>query len=105
MNLDEVPGALQSRLGPAATNGFLEVLDRAKREAREDVITSCMERFERRLVEEVSALRVQIAQAESTLRADMAAGRVEFLKWSFIFWVGQVLAVAGILTAILRALR
>lgn len=105
MNLDEVPGALQARLGPAATHGFLEVVDRAHRETRDDVMTNCTERFERRLVEEVSGLRVQIAQAESTLRADVAAGRVEFLKWSFIFWAGQVLAVAGVLTAMIRTLR
>ena len=105
MNLEEVPGALQARLGPAASNGFLEALERAGRETRDDVIRNCTERFERRLVEEVSGLRVQIAQAESTLRADLAASRVEFLKWSFSFWMGQVLAVAGILTAALRALR
>lgn len=81
------------------------MLDRSHREAREDVITACTERFERRLVQEVSGLRVQIAQVEATLRADMAAGRVEFIKWSFLFWVGQVLALTGILTVMLRLTR
>ena len=68
-------------------------------------MTASTDRFDRRLVEETSGLRVQIAQSESTLRGDIAAGRVEFIKWSFIFWVGQVLAVTGILTILLRMLR
>jgi hypothetical protein len=41
----------------------------------------------------------------SMLRADIAAGRVEFIKWSFVFSVGQVLAVTGIMTVLLRILR
>jgi hypothetical protein len=42
------------------------------REWRADVIAACTERFERRLVEEVAGLRVQIAQTEAVLRRDMA---------------------------------
>ena len=72
---------------------------------KEEVMTVCLERFDRRIAEEVSGLRVQIAQSESTLRGDIAAGRVEFIKWSFIFWVGQALAVTGILTVLLRVVR
>ena len=93
-----------------------------------EVTTACLERFERRLVEEVAGLRVEmakghatlgteIAQAEGTLRADlvremqvgfatlrqeMANNRVEFLRWSFLFWVGQFFAVAGLVGALMR---
>lgn len=49
--------------------------------------------------------RVQIAQVEATLRGDMAAGRVEFIKWSFLFRTGQVLAITGILAVMLRFVR
>ena len=68
-------------------------------------MTACTDRFDQRLVEETAGLRVQIAQFESTLRGDIASGRVEFIKWSFLFWVGQVLAVTGIMTVLLRVLR
>lgn len=37
------------------------------REWRADVIAACLERFERRLVEEVAGLRVQLAQTEALL--------------------------------------
>jgi hypothetical protein len=35
----------------------------------------------------------------------MATGRVEYIKWSFLFWVGQVLAITGVLTVLLRLIR
>ncbi|HXG54175.1 MAG TPA: hypothetical protein VNJ03_02235 [Vicinamibacterales bacterium] len=105
MEIDEVSVALQGRLGAEATGGLLQLLDHSHREARDDVIVACTERFERRLVEEMSSLRVQIAQVEATLRGEMAAGRVEFIKWSFIFWIGQVLAMIGMVSILLRPLR
>ncbi len=71
MDFDEVPAALSGRLGPDATNGLLQLLDRSCQEAREDVITACTERFERRLVEETSGLRIQINRLEATLRQEM----------------------------------
>lgn len=105
MEIDEIPGPLEARLGPAAAAGLVQLIDRSNRQLREDVMTACIDHFDRRLVEEVSGLRVQIAQSESTLRGDLAAGRVEFIKWSFVFWVGQVLAVTGILTVLFKLVR
>lgn len=105
MEIEDVPVALHARLGPEATGGLLQLLDRSHRQAREDVITACTERFERRLVEEVSGLRVQIVQVGAKLSGDIAAGRVEFIKWSFLFWVGQLLAVIGAMGVMLRLFR
>lgn len=117
--------ALEDRLGPEATDGLLQLLERVESDLREDVIVACTERFERRLVEETSALRVQIAQVESsirqdmtrlaaelrqelrqeigTLRTQMASDRFELLKWAFLFWIGQVVAIGTLLGVMLRA--
>ena len=156
MEIESVPPALQARLGPEATGGLLQLLHRSDLERRGDVIAACTERFERRLVEEVSGLRVQIVQVESAIRQDMAqqgaslraeiaqqgatlreematlgstlrqematmgsslrqdmsglrdeiaAGRVDLFKWCFLFWVGQVLAIGGLLAVMLRLTR
>jgi DNA anti-recombination protein RmuC len=51
--------------------------------------------------ESAATLRQEIAG----LRTDMWAGRVELLKWCFVFWVGQVVAVAGVLAVMLRLWR
>ena len=145
MEIESVPSALQARLGPEATGGLLQLLHRSDLERRADVIAACTERFERRLVEEVSGLRIQVGQVESAIRQDMAnlraevaqqgstlreemavlgstirqematlgsglrdesaAGRVDLFKWCFLFWVGQVLAIGGLLAVMLRLTR
>ena len=171
VEIDAVPAPLRMRLGPDATAGLLDLLDLSQREARDAMITACTERFERRLVEEVSGVRLQIVQVESSIRQDMvqlgaglrqemadmratlrqeiaelrsslrqeltdvratlrqevadiradlrqdmgemraglreeiAAGRVELFKWCFLFWIGQVLAIGGIVGVMLRLMR
>ena len=138
MDIEQVPAALRERLGVEATVGLLQVLDNSHRDGRAEMIAACTDRFERRLVEEISGVRVQIAQVEASLRGemtemgaairrdmvemgasirkemgemggsirqDMASGRVELLKWCFLFWVGQVLAIGGLLAVMLRLTR
>jgi len=61
------------------------------------------DRFERRLTEEMSALRLEMHQGFAALRQENATTRVELLKWSFLFWIGQVAAIAGLLAYMLPA--
>lgn len=106
-------------------------MEQVETHLREDVITACTERFERRLVEETSTLRVQIAQVESSIRQDMtrlgselrqeiaalgrqlrqemgalgsqmASDRFDLLKWAFLFWIGQVVAIGTLIGVMLR---
>jgi hypothetical protein len=80
-------------------------------------MTIAVDRFERRLTSEIStvrgdmsrelsALRVDVSRELATLRVDVAhdisALRVELLKWSFLFWIGQVATTAGLLAFMLR---
>jgi hypothetical protein len=49
---------------------------------------------------------MDVARDIWTLRADVARDlsevRSELLKWSFLFWAGQVAAMAGLLAFLLR---
>src|SRR5687767_11079484 len=127
VDMEDVPAPLRARLGIEATTGLLELLTHSHDEAREAVVLASAERFERRLVEEIAGVRVQIAQVESGLRQemaqlgatfraetgeiraglreDMAAVRVDLFKWSFIFWIGQVVAITGIVGVMLQLSR
>ena len=49
--------------------------------------------FERRLTEETTKLRVDMKVGFADLKVDL-------LKWSFLFWLGQFAAIAGLLTAL-----
>lgn len=134
MERQRVPGALQQRLGPEGTAGLLHLLADARRECVTDVITVVADRFERRLVEETSTMRLEMSQGFAALRQEMAALRQEMagaigavrqemaagtaglrqemadqkfdiLKWAFLFWVGQFFAVASLMGVLIRVLR
>ena len=46
-----------------------------------------------------------MANMGSDLRGEIASGRVDLFKWCFLFWVGQVLAIGGLLAVMLRLTR
>ena len=52
------------------------------------------ESFERRLSDEMGKLRL-----------DLAEMRFEILKWSFLFWIGQVAVIAGVFSLLVSRLR
>jgi hypothetical protein len=129
--------ALRQQLGSEATDDLVRMFDTARAEWTADVVNLSLERFERRLVEELAGLQIEMAQQSATLREklaqqgaalrgeiaavrtdlksdmqggfatirqEMATNRFELLKWSFLFWIGQVLAIVGLVGAMLRAL-
>jgi hypothetical protein len=46
----------------------------------------------------VNSLRQEV----NSLRQEMATTRVEMLKWSFLFWIGQVAAMAGLFAVMFK---
>ena len=98
----QVPTALRERLGTTASFELVEMVDSAGSQWRDDVLNETIERFERRLTEEVGGLRVEMAHLKMDLRQDIAAARVDILRWSFVFWIGQVAAVIGLVALMLR---
>ena len=130
MLASDVPPPLRQRLGTEGTDGLLEVLERTREESVTAAISACTDRFERRLIETGAALRLEIAGLRQEMRDGFAAGRQEMhdglaavrqemhdgfaavrqelatqradqLKWSFLFWVGQVAVVAGLFGVLL----
>ena len=52
-----------------------------------------------------SAIRGDMYDGFSMLRKDMVEQRVELLRWSFLFWLGQIAAMATMFNVMLRALE
>jgi len=96
------PAALRKQLGDDATFGLIELLDTERKEWSDQVLSVATDRFERRLTEEASALRVELHQGLASVRDEIASMRVDMLKWSFVFWVGQVAAMAALMSFMLR---
>jgi hypothetical protein len=68
----------------------------------EHVLNIAAERFERRLAEEISGLRVEMHAGFTAIRHELSEQRVELLKWSFAFWIGQLAAMTALLAFMLR---
>ena len=100
--------ALSERLGREATEDFLELVQSTRTEWAEQVLSVATERFERRLTQEISGLRVdftrELQQGLAAVRCEIAAVRVELIRWSFVFWVGQIAVMIGVLAFMLRGL-
>lgn len=78
-----VPAAVRLKLGAEAADGLLDMFAEAHIQATAS--------FERRLGEELGKLRCEIAAGQAHLRADL-------LKWSFLFWIGHLAAMVGLLS-------
>lgn len=98
-----IPAAVRARLGDDATFGLIELLDSEERNWSEHVLTTASDRFERRLTQEVGVLRHEFHASFQELRSEIASTKIEILRWSFLFWIGQVAAIAALLSFMLRA--
>ena len=113
---------LRDRLGPEASQELSDTFE----EAQNDMLTISTERVDARLAFVGSDLRSELYRTQSELRQDIArmdAGirialsdglskirtdmteiRVDVVRWSFIFWVGQFAAMAALIGLMLRTI-
>lgn len=89
--------ALREKLGDEAMSGLRTVINDVGGPWKEDVLAIAGERFERRLADEIGALRVDITK-------QLAELRVELLKWSLLFWIGQFAAMSGMMAFLLTTM-
>jgi hypothetical protein len=96
-----VPAPVRLKLGDAATDGLVTMFADAHRlgvESANRTVREAEERFAHRLNEEISKFRVEMVQSMSDLKFDV-------LKWNFLFWIGQLAALMGLLSFLLRDVR
>jgi hypothetical protein len=97
----DYPFVLRERLGHAGVAALSDLFASQKVE----IMTLVADSFERRLADECAKLRAEMKELRSELGAafkvEVANVRADLLKWSFLFWLGQVAAVYG-LVAVLR---
>ena len=115
-----VPRPLREKLGEDGTDALVALINEAGENTKRSVIEVVEERFERRLAEEMGKiraemgqLRAEMAEAMGKLRAEMAGEisklRAEMhdlganlIQWMFVFWIGQIGVLTGILFAFFR---
>ncbi|MGE0825587.1 MAG: hypothetical protein AB7G75_12185 [Candidatus Binatia bacterium] len=89
---------LKSHFGEADAQQFLEYLETLTREARGELVTKAD------LAELRADLEKQMFNLRAEMKTDIAEVKVDLIKWMFIFWVGQVAAVFGLIKFLFPAL-
>jgi len=128
MSIISIPKALREKLGDNASESLVEMLNHYSRENRESIIELATRKYENRLTheladlkadikselvvlrEEMNQLKTEMTHMDHSIRSDLgtdiSALRVEMhknnataIKWMFVFWIGQIAALIGILFA------
>jgi len=89
-----VPAPLYAKVGEEGSKSLVQMFAQYHQFA--------CDRFERRLAEEIAGVRIEMHQGFAALRQEMASLRVEWLKWSFLFWIGHLGITLGVVAYIIR---
>jgi len=108
-----IPKSLREKLGEAGSDALVQVLNEQEKETRDSVIDIAEMRFEKKLGEVEGSLREEITKLDSSLRQEIVKGdstlreaiqksKTDTIKWMFLFWIGQIGAILGILLAVFK---
>ncbi len=86
MSIVLMPEALRTSLGEQAARELVELFNNNNNSVKESILETASDRFERRLSEFKGEVKAEIAGVKSDL-----------IKWMFIFWIGQIAVLTGIL--------
>lgn len=84
---------LRQHLGDDGTEALIEMMYAAAADWRDDALN----RFDQRITNEMSALKEEMSAFKVEVTRELADMRVEILRWSFLFWIAQLGAMAGLL--------
>jgi hypothetical protein len=107
VEIEDVTPALRERLGPAATAGMVATFEATRQEWAAEVTALSVERFERRLTDELTTLRAVMREGHAAhgaavhdvsaaLRQEIRAQRAELLKWAVALGLAQA-AITGVI--------
>lgn len=82
---------LKSHFGEADARQFIEHLGALTRETRGALVAKAA------LAELRANLEKQIANLRTEFKTDIAEVKSDLIKWMFLFWIGQVAAVFGLI--------
>lgn len=105
---------MREHLGTDGSSALADMVEAYGEAWKKDVMTACMDRLDARLqtlvsrdefVRGVTELRLEMKEDRLALSKDMAGLRADLIRWSFLFWIGQVAATAGLISLALGLAR
>ena len=115
---------LRDKLGDDGVDSLVRLINDSRDEQKRDIVEFVGERFERRLSEEIGGLELRLTEKMSDLEVRLtdrinnvdkrlsekfsmldvkiSQSNANMIKWMFIFWVGQVGVILGMLFAFFK---
>jgi hypothetical protein len=103
MDLSARHPALRTKVGDDGFLELVEMLDSGGNQWKKDVLEIVTDRFERRLTEEIGAVRLEIAALRVEITAEISAGRMSMIRWMFGFFLAQLSVMLSLAGMMLRA--
>ena len=94
MSMLMVAPALRARIGADGSEGLVEMFSLYQQFATE--------RYEHRLTQEVSMVRIEIERGLAGIRVDMERMQTTVVRWTVLLWFGQFAAIVGVLQYMTR---
>ena len=91
---------LRARLGEDGSRDLADFVEHYGEKWRADVITTCTDRFEGKL--HGYAKQDDVREGFTRIVNQIADLRVEILRWSFAFWLGQVAVIVALMAFMVR---
>ena len=90
MEIIIVPKSLKEKLGDDASETLVNFFNGVNGASKKEIIEIVGDKFEKRLAVEIGKLRVEMHQ-------EMAKLHTSIIRWMFIFWIGQIAVILGLL--------
>ena len=86
MEIIIVPKPLREKLGDGASEALVNFFNGVNGANKKEIIEIVSDKFEKRLAEEIGKLRVE-----------MHLLHTKTIRWMFVFWIGQIAVILGLL--------
>lgn len=93
---------MREKLGDDGAEALVQLLNDSRDEQKSNIVELVGEKFERRLSEEIGSLEVRLSEKIAAVDNKISDTKSELVKWMFIFWIGQVGMMLGILFAFFK---
>lgn len=94
--------ALKSHLGEEDARLFIEYIEDTTREARGELATKAdLAELRAATKADLAALRADLEKQLASLKTEIAEVKADLIKWMFLFWIGQVAVLFGLMKFVL----
>lgn len=103
------PWELREKLGDDEVDELIDLIKQSNSKLGDDEVDASIDLFvfleylfRRRLTDEIAKINQNITEQISKVNQKISESHANLIKWMFIFWIGQISVILGILFAFFK---